>query len=324
MHWSNWEASGPLALITCVGAIVIDEVARLEQALHPGASNPVSWTRSLGGVAANVYAAAHERASACLISAIGDDAMGVDIRSMLAGNQHATDGLCLYPGYQSGRYCAVLDQQGELILGLASTEVVELLDHTSIRAALARLNIRSSTAEDSHIIVVDTNLSTSCLRALCENQPDSTLVVMTVSPIKAMRIVDQAANIDILMTNRRESAELTNLPITSDIEALSDGLLQHGFPRHVITDGDADLIVTEHSSRQRIAVPVLTTAGSVNGAGDALAGASLAAVQQGKPLAEAVRDHGLGAAAAVITRPSVTSQIRPATLTGAQPDAARE
>jgi sugar/nucleoside kinase (ribokinase family) len=68
----------------------------------------------------------------------------------------------------------------------------------------------------------------------------------------------------------------------------------------VITDGADKLLVQDTDNRTIIAIPPTTVTGNVNGAGDALAGATTADWVQGKPLAASVFETGLPAAQSVL------------------------
>ncbi|MBX2823281.1 MAG: hypothetical protein KTR33_01040 [Gammaproteobacteria bacterium] len=286
-------------MLTCIGAALIDEVVNLQHALHPGASNPARWTQSLGGVAANVFRAARPHIPSRLIAAIGDDSNGEQIRLLI---DDASDSLCVIPGYNSGRYCAVLDQQGELVLGLAEADVAEQLTGEQIVNVLKRDGEAQAPEPPCRALTVfDSNLSISCIRSLCTGLPATTLAAMTVSPVKAMRLLDHADSIDLLLTNRNEAAALSGLSHASGLGQLSDGLHKLGFTRHVITDRGGDILVKDHQQSDQVAVEPVNSPVSVNGAGDAMAGAALAHWCHGNSLLESIAGPGLQAANAVLS-----------------------
>jgi len=286
-------------MLTCIGAILVDEVVKLQSVLHPGASNPVRWSQALGGVATNVFLTARQQVSTQLIAAVGDDHNATLLRTAV---NDPIDHLCVIPGYQSGRYCAVLDQQHELIVGLAETDVAEQLTGEHIAARLdcaSAADVEPNTT--APIIVFDANLSVSCIHSICERKPKPTLVALTVSPVKAMRLLSHVAAIDLLLTNRREAAALSGLAVTENLTTLSDALVSLGFSKHVVTDGGAALIVVDGHQRNTIDVTHVEHPATVNGAGDALAGATVAHWSAGHSLTDSVAGPGLNAAQAVLT-----------------------
>lgn len=292
-------------MITCVGAAHVDEVVRLENTLQPGASNPARWTQSIGGVAANASLAAAHHVDTILIAAVADDAVGVQLQSYFKSQlpSQPADALHTLRGGKTGRYCAVLDQGGELVIGLAETDIAEALTFETISTVL------NDHSRLSDILVVDTNLSHECLRALCAERPTPLLAALTVSPVKAMRLADHAESIDLLITNRREASALTGLPVKTELKRLSTVLADTGFSEHVLTDGGNDIIVCTQQSLHTIPVTMDTTISGVNGAGDALAGATLAGVATGLSLNEAVATLGTVAAQRIISGETAAAKL---------------
>lgn len=292
-----------------IGALHVDELVHPLRELVPRASNPVRREHRAGGVAANVARSARRRARASadagrevvLVTALGDDADGEWLRATLRdeGVDCRARRLADRP---SGRYTVVHDARGELHLGLADTGIVETLSATSVRAALDELRPAA--------LVLDANLSGDCLGELLGGRPaapgDDPLagvprVAMAVSPDKAARLTGRLGRIELLFCNRREAAALTGLGVDAPLDALSDALGALGTRRLVLSDGAAPLLVRDGERRTRIAVPPVTGAlVSVNGAGDALAGATLVQLLAGGDLAAAVRESGLPAAREIL------------------------
>jgi len=316
---------GRAASLVIVGALHVDELTWPIGPLVPNASNPVRRERRIGGVGANVARAAtmavarsaalaatantapvaarvDARASrsavhgrdVVMIAALGDDADatwlvaslvadGVDVR------RHTVDGRA------SGRYTVVHDERGELFVGLADTTVAETLDAAAVRARLA--------GTEAAALVLDANLDAACLSALLartDTADDAPRVALAVSPAKAMRLGPFLSAVDLLFCNRREAAALGGLDTRAPIAALGDALLALGSTRFVLSDGADAVLVHTPESRTLVPVPPLDVGRSVNGAGDALAGATLVRWLDDGDLAAAVREAGLPAAAGVL------------------------
>ena len=287
--------------LVCVGALNVDLVFRLAGPVRARASNVATLERRVGGVAANVARAyAAERAGApvpgphgpapggpLLVCAVGD------------GPAPACEGVELLgverPGAAGSTYAAVLDADGELRLGLAATDVVETLAAGEVRARLGgRLGGRRAGAW-----LVDANLSAACLADLAGGTREP-FAAMAVSPEKARRLAPVASRVDCLFCNRREAVALTGTDADAPLDALARALRERGWRRAVLTDGPAPLIVVEPDGTTVLDVPRAPGAGDgpgVNGAGDALAGATLVHWLAGVPLADAVARAGLPAAA---------------------------
>ena len=289
--------------LVAVGALNVDLVFRLTGPARERASNVATLERRVGGVAANVaraYEAGRTDALASgragfepeglaadgplLVCAVGDDpAPGCEGVTLLGVRR---------PGAAASTYAAVLDADGELRLGLAATDVVETLTAAEVDARLeGRLAGRPGAW------LVDANLSASCLAELAERAREP-FAAMAVSPQKAPRLADLAHRVDCLFCNRREAVALTGTDVDAPLDALARALRERGWRRAVLTDGPAPLIVVEPDGTTVLDVPVVPGDGpGVNGAGDALAGATLVHWLAGAPLAEAVARAGLPAAA---------------------------
>ena len=309
-----------LSPLVLVGALHVDELFHPLRELVPRASSPVRRERRIGGVAANVARSALRRTrelvgdptgatrDVVLVSATGDDADGERLHAALQG-EGIDCRVRRLPGHRTGSYTAVHDASGELYVGLADTALIESLSVASVLEALG--SIRPAA------FVLDANLSPDCLAALlAEPSPSATSptaspspaddvraldgvarIAMAVSPDKALRLSSRLRSLDLLFCNRREAAALAGLPVPTPIDVLADAITTLGVRRLVLSDGSEPLIVRAGERRASIAVPPLAAEPvSVNGAGDALAGATLAHWLADDDLEAAVRESGLPAA----------------------------
>ncbi|NND91101.1 MAG: hypothetical protein HKN42_09580, partial [Granulosicoccus sp.] len=201
------------------------------------------------------------------------------------------------PGQSTGRYSAIMDNTGELFIGLSDVGVAEHLDPA--------LPGPCEAGEPGRALLMDANLSETCLQALSERAASLGLptAAMSVSPAKSVRLLSIASELQLLFCNRREAIALADprLPVDTDLDVLADTLLARGFNQFVLTDADSPVLVQTPSLRERLSVPTFTRTEHVNGAGDALAGASFAAWCTGSDLPDAVRRQGLPAAARILS-----------------------
>ncbi|MFK7856258.1 MAG: PfkB family carbohydrate kinase [Granulosicoccus sp.] len=293
--------------LAIIGALHVDDIARSSSPIVSKASNPVSWEQRVGGVAANAARAASlvglEQLNIDLIAAVGDDAMGRSLATALSAC-NVKPKLHMFTECSTGRYSAILNDDGELYLGLADVALAEQLDSTHIRD-MADLDAYSA-------LLVDSNLSSQCLASLATlattmNMP---LAALTVSPSKSLRLLAIVDQISLLFCNRREAMALiandaaaaeTGSITHVSIERLADDLSNLGFRQFVLTDGKAPLLVQDASKRCLLNAPEIDKPYTVNGAGDALAGASFAAwASGGMDLQAAVEFHGLRVASDVV------------------------
>ena len=296
-------------ILRFVGALHVDEVATIQGEFVQAASNPVVWRRYLGGVGSNAARAAqaifNSNASNRHVSfhaAIGDDNTGLSLVRKMQNEGIKTEPQFI-KAHSTGRYSVVIDKSGQLVLGLADVQLAELLQPEAI---LSTIN-----PQLTNMLVLDANLSPACIDPLMEAASSSSVTVaaLTVSPAKAVRLLPWATRINFLFCNRREALALaiaTKLvPQATDAEQLSlqqlgDALVTLGFTDFVLTDAAAALLIRCRGVFTPVQVPNINVVHNVNGAGDTLAGASLAALSLGLPLEQAVTRFGLSLAADVL------------------------
>lgn len=284
-----------------IGAVHIDDIAKPESALVPLASNPVRWSQHIGGVAANAACSAartiddSHSLSVEFLAAVGDDANAtrlvqtlnaLNVKTQFKQFEHAV----------TGRYTAVMNYDGELYIGLSDVSLAEELTESMVD----ELTDWSGVAA----VLLDANLSQQCLLdissvAARHNVP---VAAMSVSPVKTQRLLALAENIDLLFCNRREaSAMLSHADNSASLDTLADGLSALGFSNMILTDGHSPVLVRHGGETTHISVKHIECTHHVNGAGDALAGATFVAWANGMNLAESLEKSGLPASAHIVT-----------------------
>jgi sugar/nucleoside kinase (ribokinase family) len=186
---------------------------------------------------------------------------------------------------------------------------------TALPRQLRRKALREAIS-NARAILVDANLPEAALRAVAERAVGP-IFAIAISPAKAPRLTAIASRIHTIFMNIREAKALTG---HDDARQRLDGLAALGFSRAVITDGSRAVLVLDGEACQAVIPPSAAKVADVTGAGDALAGATLAALSKDNNtgLADAVRS---GVAAAQLTL-RVEGPIAQA-LTGAEFDAIR-
>ncbi len=277
--------------LTCIGSLLADDIAKPKKKLHQGASNPVIWEQHLGGVAANVATAAALHCDTTLVSAVGHD---IDALLEDPKLDKVTPAWIRFPR-ANDRYTAVLTPRGDLYVGLASTELTEGLAFDDVEPLLPQA---------AHCYAIDANLNPDCLAELVAylrglaHHP--TLVALPVSPEKAVKWLSCANRVDLLFCNRREAAALTTLPGDATTAQYISALRDLGFTDIVLTDADKPIAVLQADEMTKIDIPECKITATVNGAGDALVGATLAHYCQNYELVSCIRRAGLIAAHCVL------------------------
>jgi pseudouridine kinase len=120
--------------VLLVGGLNVDTLARTTAAPVAGTSNPGTTTRSAGGVARNVADNLRRLGDECaLVGAVGGDEAGDFLLSSLEG----VDTHRVRRADRTGSYTAVLDDAGELVIGVADMAATESVRAEEVEAVLS-------------------------------------------------------------------------------------------------------------------------------------------------------------------------------------------
>jgi len=293
--------TGAALAILGVGGAHVDRIGHLSGPAHGGASNPGTMTEWVGGCMANTLRVSRAVGGARigLISARGGDTGGRLVAEALS-EAGIEDFGAVFLDRATPSYTAIMDSDGEVLAALADMDLYE----TELARHLRRAEPRALIAETG-LLVVDANLPTAAIGALCA-ATDAPVVALAVSPAKAPRIAPHAARFALTFMNRREMNALIGAPLDRPVSP--DTLAQLsalGFGRAVISNGNGAVTVFDDDTAWQQPVGAAASPVDVTGAGDALAGATLAHWPNWA-LSDAVR-LGVAAAAATI---GVTGPVR--------------
>ena len=255
----------PLANILCFGAAHFDRTVQCTEQYVPAASNPVrTLHRKPGGVGRNI--AVHLRLlgnNVAMLGAVGDDGDGEHVIAALSQIGINTRRITKFKGKHTAGYTAVLDETGELALGMMDAEVYDFLSVDLLADQLANLQAWPWW-------LIDANLPVATIAWLAENKGPSKFCAATVSPSKAARFAPVLDKIDLLITNRAEAKVLTGIDIKEIDQAKTaiSQLRDKGVTDAVITLG-AQGVVSSHQDDCAFWQPLTTKVRDVNGAGDA-------------------------------------------------------
>jgi pseudouridine kinase len=252
--------------VMCIGGINLDRKLKALQALHSESSNPCVACESPGGVARNVAEnLARLGLRVSLLGHVGRDAaaqavllplqaLGVDTRSCLVTDVGST-----------GSYTAVLDAQGQLVMGMADMALTEQLTPELLETILAN--------QDAKLWMMDMNLPASSLAWLAKqaHAGGQQLVILAVSEPKMNRLPSDLHGVDTLVLNGGELAAL-GLP-EEDVKAAFAKLHAAGLQRLVVTFGERGVRCIEagqdEASQIQPELPEHLEVVDVSGAGDA-------------------------------------------------------
>jgi len=301
-----------------IGSLHVDEIATASETLTLGESNPVTWQRYVGGVAANVARAAARLKppmAVQLTAVCGTGSTAQQLTTLLAKHD-----VQVTPAHShtptTGRYSAITQPNGRLLLGLADVSQAELLTIECI--------LEHSQPENTKALLLDGNLNTTTLRTATTMFASHCPVFgVCVSPAKTPRMAAALSAMHVVFCNRAEAeiivAELhpnkTTRTEKYDTAELLKTICEATGTHIVMTNGSYDIHVCSANLHQRLPVKQAETLTTLNGPGDALAGATVAQylidmkdtlVQSQhnidfNGLVQAVKTAGVPAAQAVLT-----------------------
>lgn len=250
--------------LLAIGGAHIDRVATLLEPHIGGASNPASFSQTIGGGALNALRVAKLRGiqNTAIMSVRGGDAASADVEQELV-RQDIEDFSGMFMDRATPSYTAIIDVDGALVTALADMELYDFGFERQVRRAEGRARIAQANA-----VLVDANLPSAAIENVCAHATGK-LFGMCISPAKAGRLASSAAHFDLVFMNQAELASLT---------ARKKDLATLGFKRVVITDGSAPIALYENEQITELKVPSATWISDVTGAGDALTGGTIAAM----------------------------------------------
>lgn len=282
------------------GAAHIDRRGRVIGPYIAAASNPGMMSEEIGGGAFNALRnATRHGVEATMLSLRGGDMAGEAVAREIAANG-IKDLSATFLDRTTPSYTALLEENGELIAGFADMGLYE----TGFEKQFKRRQVRDGIVA-SDAILCEANITANALEKLIDLASQKPVFAIAISPAKAGRLLPVLQNLSCLFMNIREVRVLSGL---EDATALSGArkLKEMGLQRGVITSGSAPLTAFDETGYFTITSPKPEKVLDVTGAGDAVAGVTIANLMQGKPLREAVR-NGIAAAVLTIQSPQVVA-----------------
>ncbi|MGV2018255.1 carbohydrate kinase family protein [Agrobacterium sp. 22-223-1] len=289
--------------ILVLGGAHIDRRGMIETETAPGASNPGSWMEEAGGGGFNAARNLSRLGfQVRIIAPRGGDTTGEAVAEA-ARQAGVEDTPFTFLDRRTPSYTAILERDGNLIIALADMDLYKLFTPRRLKIRAVREAI---TASD--ILLCDANLPEDTLTALglvaraCEKP----LAAIAISPAKAVKLKAALGDIDILFMNEAEARALTG-ETTANVRDWPNILRKAGLAGGVVTRGASEVVAFSRTETAILHPPLIREVKDVTGAGDAMASGYLAAIAEGKTIAEALR-QGAAAAAITVQSPFATSQ----------------
>ncbi len=297
--------------ILVAGGINMDVKGRTLDTPQLGTSNPARSYLSPGGVARNI--AENLARLGCpvhLLGAVGEDALGRALLDQTASAGVNVTGV-LRRSEATGTYTAVLDEHGELLIGLAAMQILDALTPGTVVDWLARVR-------EAALLVLDANLPERTLTLLAREARQSGVgvVLEPVSAPKAERLKAALAGTLLITPDLAELRTLTGLPTRTDhqIEAAARALTEQGVTHVLVTLGVRGSLHVPLDGPVSWTPATTATVSDVTGAGDSFTAGVVAALQRGLTLPAAARWGHASAALTVEHTGTVYEDLSPDTL----------
>ena len=271
--------------ILCIGACHWDFTMQCAAEVIPGESNPVRSFRSPGGVAFNIARALS--ALDCIVglaSRVGSDPDGRALVEYLATSRIKAVDITEETTRHTAAYTAVVDPQGELVVGLANMEIYDRLDRRYWSSRVDKL-----AGWDAWCL--DTNAPEPGLQYLSTLTNRPHLYVVVSSPSKGLRLKSFLRHINTLILNVAEASVLTGQSHCGigGAEKAAQLLCAAGVDRTLVTQGAGGGAWADATGSGTIAaLPQPHQLIRVSGAGDSLAAAVIAALEKCDSTAKAL------------------------------------
>lgn len=281
-------------VLFAMGGAHPDRRCRVNGIYVPGASNPGVMDETVGGGVFNAARTAARCGYAVqLLSARGGDSGASLVEAAMA--EAGIDDLSgIFLDRRTPSYTSLLDRTGEQIAGFADMALYEL----AFVRLLRRKSIRTA-LKNADAVLADANPAREALEALAAATGDKPLFAIAVSPAKVVRLAGLLPRLACLFMNKAEAVALASACQDGTGGSPADVLTGAGLGRAVITAGSGPLTLLDEGRSELLVPPPAEHPRDVTGAGDALAGATVAALMRGTPFRDAVL-HGMAAAAATV------------------------
>lgn len=290
--------------LLAVGGAHVDRRGMTTGPYVAGVSNPGTMREEIGGGAFNALSmAARQGVSGAMFSLRGGDAAGAAVSEAIA-DAGLADLSAVFLDRATPSYTALLEADGNLVAGLADMGLYELAFEKQMRRRALR-----DALDGADAVLADANLPEAALARLTAEagRRRRPVYAIAVSPAKVVRMAGLLGSFACLFMNGREAAAL-GVPHDAGPKEAAAVLRAAGLAAGVVTHGGGQAVAFSGGDVFTLAPPPVRDIVDVTGAGDALAGAAVAALMQGAGFAEAVR-NGLAAAALVVASPSARPAV---------------
>ena len=254
-------------LVVGVGAANVDVHGRSRKAIVMRDSNPGFMATSVGGVTRNILEnISRQGIPTALLTAVGDDLYGEKILrdSKAAGIDMSC--VMVVDGAVSSSYIAILDERGDMLLGMSDMRIIERLSGVYLEAHAGLLRRADAIVCDAclPVAVLDQLLTIADVHTPVLIDPVSTAYARQMEPL--------AGRFYAMKPNEMELSILSGLPTNSEaeIERACEALLRRGTTCIAVSRGEKGCYYADSSGKRVFrALRSVAQMANATGAGDA-------------------------------------------------------
>lgn len=289
--------------VAVVGGVNCDITGKSFEKIVPATSNPGNIKTTSGGVGGNIAQnLSLLGVKTAFLSSIGEDEFGKFLLNDMRNKKINTEHILVSRQYSTGIYLAVLNEVGELAVGLSDMTVINEIN-------IDYLKEKSPILKGSKYIICDTNLERDSISFLIvlANQNRIPICVEPVSVSKSKKLIGLLDGIEILTPNKDELFSLVGMSNdNNNIESAASLLLEKGVKNIILTLGSEGLMLINKEGIKKFP-SYKTEIVNVTGAGDSLtAGLIYGLLKHNNP--KIACKYGLAAAALTVSSESTVSK----------------
>ncbi|WP_234402341.1 carbohydrate kinase family protein [Oceanobacillus damuensis] len=257
--------------VICIGGANIDRKLYVKQEISTGTSNPVTSSKTIGGVARNIAENLGRLGEdVTLISVGGDDIEWKEI-DLVSSPFMNLEHVAQLEHAATGSYTAVLDQHGDMKIALADMDIFD-----EITPELLKGN--SDILKQAKCIIIDLNCPRETVDFLSHFTMEYNIpfVVIPVSSPKMDRLPSSLESVSWLIVNKDETEAFLDVTIKNmeDWKRAVKSWLELGVKNVIVTNGAEGVILGNENGNFRhypaVDTPVVV---DVTGAGDSFCAA---------------------------------------------------
>lgn len=248
--------------VACIGGANVDIKSIVKQNIVFESSNPCHTITFWGGVIRNIAEnLSHLQVSVGLLSVVGDDGYGVKLLEEMRPLMDVSK-VSVLANQNTGKYHAILDQKGDLVIGLADMSIIKLIDKRWIDERLSYLS-------QFEYWVIDTNPLAETIEFILEKAKElgKKVILIGVSAIKTQNLPSDLSSVSVAIFNLDESQYYFKTD-ESDPLKLAKLWRSKGIDSVVVTRGAKSLGINDKDYEKELDVLKIESVVDVTGAGD--------------------------------------------------------